>query len=157
MLDGKDVLSFKSEDSSIKRGPLDISVLNREWWSSNVCFACASASRERTGSDSGCSDRGTLQWHSVHLHQRRRSLQRPATILPLTTTCSGRNRAAMATPAHIWHLCSHPVNVFMGHKMAGDKALAGCSCGLMYDADAAEFLFENLLWHLVKYAYLFFC
>lgn len=29
----------------------------------------------------------------------------------------GGNKAAMTTPAHIWCLCSHPVTVFMGHKM----------------------------------------
>lgn len=65
----------------------------------------------------GSGDHCALQWHSVHSHQQRCSLQRPVTILPLTTCSGGGNKAAMTTPAHIWCLCSHPVTVFMGHKM----------------------------------------
>lgn len=81
----------------------------------------------------GCGDHCALQWHSVHSHQQHCSLQRPVTILPLTT-CSGgeikqlwqhlpTSGASAATQSLFLWVTRWWLVIFL---MAGCKMLAGC-------------------------------
>lgn len=109
----------REKHNSIKSTGLDFSsILNPRWWSSNICSCmCVSIQwghrmwQRAVETTVHCGD--TLSTRISTTVPR----GGPVTILPLTTCSEGGNKATMATPAHIWRLCSHPVTVFMGQEM----------------------------------------